>query len=1060
MASTFQTKSERKRNRYFKERGLVEPPFPQGERLSLAQKFYDDGDYETALMLFDRIMDYDHPEFLNLVGKINIVNTSPFYDLEEAEKYFRKAFRHFEGSRLKQEISDNLISVYANRRDIGLQNFSDIFSHPYISEAILDLASSEQPISILKSMGQQDKTRYLLATSFASGRIDDTPDHEKDLALYAEYFDAQDEGFLKEVYQNIAIRYALGLGCIANPQRALRILQSGQILLSGKQNVFNPALYSTLKRYAEGSKNAEYALTAEAISKQINKGSHPFGVVEFIQDIEHHSPQAVSDALFMASLLAHAENWKNFQYWPNMAHAAAKEARVVEHRDFDFSTVAKLGSNTTFDSSTLEIEGKTLELSAKRLELHDYFRKHKLGIPPKNQEERLAKALAFINQTPANLEAAYMLFDEEQDSEHPSWLANVAFILDMHLDNESLFDPKRAYEMNVKAASLGSGTAAFNLGVKFHTGQETEIDLEQALKWYRRADELHERLAKGRIAKILKLQTEIEDLGASNFYSSEVIDLYEAAYKQRDIVASVKVAEFFINGVGRAKNPIRSLDIYKETLNLKPSYAEESAHAQLALTLAVRSYLGFDLDRDHEQVRQYLNLIPDQSNHSSIRYYYQEWKTLFKSYIDNKNRSPDQSLTLVQRLYTHPEEIQRIIQSIDSGEIDVDDHLVNYVACAKWLASNEDWPSQYDWNDLAEAVQARQLSFTFNQAVQSTRDSGPRYNALDERGMPILGSLMKPSAGEKEEINDKKITGSYVPQPGLIKLRRIEVNAEGFKYYGAYSEDLPAMITEEDRQISEILAFGDTEKGPLFPSLSLETENNDKLGKGAEGSGYNKAFTYKIFDPQWLAHTDFGRTLWITDYLIGQWCWNPEKFKIGNPENCSSPDQHFKARDFIQDLRLTGGRDGGASSARVMIQPKSNYIIPEAPKEGETVYRQDAASVDIKQMTMKVYGSYILNDGNTENRSLFEEDPNFAQGRTVEKLTDRYNEIMQLDPRFERAQQLMGLFYGHVRLWQNGYRPSEALQQNLTAKLRVMEKLGRDKDERLLVRRSFGLRPY
>lgn len=495
-------------------------------------------------------------------------------------------------------------------------------------------------------------------------------------------------------------------------------------------------------------------------------------------------------------------------------------------------------------------------------------------------------------------------------------------------------------------------------------------------------------------------------------------------------------------------------------LNKTPQSHEESLYASLALQMAIRSFLGLGVEKNNSQSLEYLEKIPNQSNNANVRYYLQEWKTLLICYIHSESSQFNDSLALIQQLYEEPEGIQKAIQGIDNGLIECHEALVNYINCSKWLASKESWSSEYDWNDLTETVQSHQLRTTFNQAVQSTRDSGPRYNTLDKRGLPILGALVKASKDSLEEIKEREKTGSYIPQPGLISLNQIVAHEEGFKYHGTYSEDIPAMLTEEDRQISEILVFGDAEKGPLFPSLSLETENNDELGKGAEGSGYNKAFTYKIFTPQWLAFTDFGRTLWITDYLIGQWCWHPEKFRIGKPEECSAPDQHFTAKDLIKSLRLTGGRDGGASSARVMIQPKSNYILPEAPKEGETVYKQNSASVDIKQMTMKVYGSYILNDGNTENRSLFEEDPSFAQGRTVKKLTDRYNEIMKLDPRFERAQQLMGLFYGHLRLWQIGYRPSEALQQDLTAKLKAMEILGRDKDKRLLVRRSFGLRPY
>ena len=696
----------------------------------------------------------------------------------------------------------------------------------------------------------------------------------------------------------------------------------------------------------------------------------------------------------------------------------------------------------------------------KLVDLYVSYRDNGLGLVPVRTSERFQKHFKFTGMVPPQYKHAYALFIEEIDGEDPEWLAAAAFILDMHLNNDDLFNPQKAEKYNIKAAELGNSMAAFNLGVKYHTGSETEIDLDEALRWYRRADKLGDRIAKHRIANILKEQIALDYPNIENPYTDEIVQLYKAGYDQKDLVAAKNYARLFINGIRRHRNPEFAIQIYDWIITRKPSHAEEITHANVAYLMAMRSFLGVDTPKDNEKSLSYLDKISDESNHASIRYTLKEGKQRLKEYITSDSQGDNEDLALIRRLHENPDEIPEVIAQFDQGKSKSSRRLANYVICMRYLARAEEWPSRYDWNDMCEAVQAHQLGFSFAQAVQSTKDSGPRYTSLDERGMPILGSLMKPSADEQEEINDKKVTGSYVPQPGLIKLRRIAADAEGFKYYGAYSEDLPAMLTEEDRQISEILAFGDTERGPLFPVLSLETENNDEYGKGAKGNGYDKAFTYKIFTPQWLAYTDFGRTLWITDYLIGQWCWTPEKFKIGDPENCSYPDQHFKAKEFIKDLRLTGGRDGGASSARVMIQPQSDYILPEAPKEGETVYRQDAASVDIKQMTMKVYGSYVLNDGNTENRSLFEEDPNFAQGRTVKKLTDRYNDIMQFDPRFERAQQLMGLFYGHFRLWQIGYRPSEVLQQDLTAKLRVMEKLGRDKDERLLVRRSFGSRPY
>jgi len=690
-------------------------------------------------------------------------------------------------------------------------------------------------------------------------------------------------------------------------------------------------------------------------------------------------------------------------------------------------------------------------------EIYFKVRGYKFEIPTegKKRQELACEITEGINP---DYEAAIMLFDPELDKNNPDWLATAAFILNQHLDNEVVFDPQKAEVFNRKAAELGSAMAAFNLGVKYHVGNETPINLDEALQWYRRALDLGDGRAKTRIAGILKFQRELNGLKGRDLYTDEIINLYfDAANKNDDLVAYSEIAKMHLNGITSGHTTEMVMSCYTHVLSKEPSYIEQSAHANVAFRMAIRSFLGLDTKKDNEKALQYLDKIPDQSNHSDIRYYMQEIKQSLKEHIESEINSENDDLEFIRGLYDNPEDIQEIIKKMDLRFIKVSDQLVNYIVWGKWLANSESWPSCHDWSDLVESIQAHQLKFSFNQATKSTRDSGPRYNLLDERGLPILGVLMKPSSNDDEEEKQRVTTGSYVPQPGLIRLNSIHANSDGFIYSGHYSENFPAMITQEDMQVCEMLVFGDPEKGPLFPSLSLETQNNDEYGKGEKGSGYNEAFAYKIFSPQWVAYTDFGRTLWITDYLIGQWCWNPEKYQIGLPEECASPELHFMAKNFIRDLRLTGGWDGGASSARVMIQPKSNYILPEPP---QTVYQQESASVEIREMTMKVYGSYILNDGNTENRSLFEEDPNFVQGRTVKKLTDRYNDIMRLDPRFERAQQLMGLFYGHVRLWEIGYRPSDTLQEELRAKLKAMESLGRDKDERLLVRRSFGLRSY
>lgn len=1064
------------RRQLFLDKGWGEPPYKAEERYSLAVEMVKNGQEEKALALHDPIVDCQDWKFSELAASLYEDIDAPYCDLEKAQKYYRRAFEIADGE-------DNYrnawyyLRAYFKANNTEEQELPFLYKNKFVLNCILATIMQNWDLPDPMDWAKRKKTKlrelygpYLLASFIGAGNGIEQ-DHEQAIEIYEAYIEEVDRGLIGASYTNLSLRYALGLGTDADINEAMKLEILSQKIDNPDLDGISLDLIDIYERITEGMKNPAYKARYEALVKQASKSiNNPMEI--FNQTTEYHDypsieQQAFIDFLLLANLLSKRENWTNNKYW-NVAYRQT----LINYRsliDVDHILTQEFSPfiYATFDEDIREGEKSKFELSPEeqkkfkaqirlRKRLKNYFKDHGLGEPPYSSIDRLSKCNEFIHMIPPQYNHAYALFDEEIDGEDHAWLAQAAFILDMHLDNDDLFNATKAERFNRKAADLGSSMAAFNLGTKYQSGNDEQaIDLDEALKWYRRAVEIGDNEAKSRIANILKLQRELDEPNIDNPYTDEIIELYKEGQKAGYIFAANQVAKFYINGIGRSKNGAKAVSIYEEILNLNAGYSEEVSQVNTALIMAIRSFLGLDMDKNNRKALEYINKIPDKSNHSTIRYYLQEWKQLVKRFVDQEKNLSE--LSILRDLYESPEKIAQIIDEIDKGSIRVNGRFVNYVSCFKWLSQNEEWSSQYDWNDLAEAAQAKLLGHSFAEAVQSTKDSGPRYNPLDDRGMPILGVLMKPSSDEDAENTQRVTTGSYVPQPGLIALHGIDASPEGFKYSGIYSENIPAMLTLEDLQVAEILVFGDPKKGPLFPSLSLETENNDELGKGAEGSGYEKAFTYKIFDPQWLAYTDFGRTLWITDYLIGQWCWSPERFKVGSPDSCSSPQQHSMAKNFIKDLRLTGGRDGGASSARVMIQPKSNYILPEAP---ETTYKKDSASVEIKEMTMKVYGSYILNDWNTENRSLFEEDPNFAQGRTVKKLTDRYNDIMKLDPRFERAQQLMGLFYGQLRLWQLGYRPSDNLQRELSARLKAMNSLGRDKDEKLLVRRTFGLRPY
>lgn len=1073
-------KPARKRRDLFLEKGWGEAPYDPEARYELMLECMRRDKFEQAFALFDPIVDCQNGEFLELVANIYDNQDSPYFDLSKAAKYYKKAYNYLD-TKHKLRPAYYYLRCYFEINNIQKEDLFTLHKDPFIRECILIHMMYGYDIphldSVFPSRDYIDTTKrqyggYLLAVFIGAGNGFDQ-DHVQALKAYRAYIEETDEGLFGASYTNLSLRYALGLGIAADIDEAIKLEILSQKTDHPDFDGISLELIDIYEQISGRMNDLVYKNRYSSLVKQANQATNnPWTI--FNQTTEEYEysaneQQAFIDFLLLNNLLSKREGWKNKKYWNAVYRQALVNFRSLD----DIDTILEQDSDpfifATFDKAMRKGEKSKFELSAddqKKFKaqirfykrLNKYFQEHGLGKPPLSSSDRFRKSHEFTEMIPPQYNHAYALFDEEVDGEDASWLAKAAFILDMHLDNDGLFNPTEAERLNIKAVGLGNSYAAIYLGSKYHYGNEIEIDLEKALYWYKRANELSNRFAKKRIADVFKFQNELNNPDIQNPYTDEIIELYRQGYDEGDLIAGYNYACLFINGYNR--KPINvdfGLQVYDYLLGKDPNYAEETTQKKIALIMAMRSFLGIDVEKNNQKALDYLEMIPDpdQTNHGYIKHSLNEWKKLLEKYIRQESQANNNDLILIQQLCSGSRDIQKTIQKMDAGSIKISDQLVNYVVCAEWLANNEEWKSRYDWNDLAEATQAHQLGHSFAKAVQSTRDSGPRYTPLDDRGMPILGVLMQPSQNDADEQEQRLTTGSYVPQPGLIKITGIIADEEGFRYKGLYSEDLPSMISLEDQQIAEILIFGDPKKHPLnnFPVLSLETENNDEYGKGAEGSGYDKSLLYKIYTPQWLAYTDFGRTFWVTDKLIGDWCWNPERFKIGAPEDCVSPDLHFMAKNFVKDLRLTGGRGANGASSRVMIQPLNHYILPDAP---EKPTRKSSASVDIKDMTMQVYGSYILKD----NRKLFEKDPNFAQGRTVQKLTGRYNDIMKLDPRFERAQQLMALLYGHLRLWELGYRPSEEVQNDLITKRKALESLGRDKDERLMVRRGFALRPY
>ncbi|MFY9288786.1 MAG: hypothetical protein WAO98_09835, partial [Alphaproteobacteria bacterium] len=260
---------------------------------------------------------------------------------------------------------------------------------------------------------------------------------------------------------------------------------------------------------------------------------------------------------------------------------------------------------------------------------------------------------------------------------------------------------------------------------------------------------------------------------------------------------------------------------------------------------------------------------------------------------------------------------------------------------------------------------------------------------------------------------------------GVGLYRGLITTQDGYIHFKCtQSGDKPGLLFQEDFDIAMLLAFADEEK-VIWPYFSME--NADKnLTDGHE------VFRTKEFGPEWMGYTDFGRTMYITDLLSGALAWNPQSFPLEEAQTEAQAERNEQIRNFLRYLNWTGGRTARSTSSRVMLRAEHIHIEGLQPI---IVKKQKVWDLQVKAVKMRVDGSYMLKRTNgEENRLVALNDATYKQGAITQKLTDNYDYIASIIPVFERARQLMGLFYSLAELQKAGFRPNPKLVAELKTK--------------------------
>lgn len=1060
-----------KRRELFIQNGWGEPPYAPDERYNLAVKMMKDQQAEKALALHDPIVDCQDWKFSELAANLYEDMDALYCDLDKALKYYQRAFEIADGAD-DYRNAWYYLRAYFKANNIEEEDLPFLYKDKFVFRCILATIMQKWDLPYptdWKKEGDFNPKElygaYLLACFVGAGNGTDQ-DHKQAVEIYTAYINEIDSGLLGATYTNLSLRHALGLGVDANIDEAIKLEILSQKIDHADFEGISLELIDTYDTIAKGMKNPTYRTRYQALVKQTNESTNnPWEI--FNQTTENHEyssieQQAFIDFLLLTNLLSKREGWSNNKYWNAVYRQALVNYRSLDDvipivtQNFDpfiyatFDEDIRKGNKGKFELTKNELYEFKLHFNFYK-QIRDYYLEHGLDNFPYKPEDRLETIHHCLAENPPRLHHAYVLFNEDIDSENAEILERIAFVLS-NFENSDLFDPEYAEELYLKAIELGHPDAAFALGIKYRFGHETDIDLDKALGFFKKATDLGHNNAKYQILNLLKLKHEIEELDNEDFYSDEITRVYKDAFTSGEALSNLYWARLLIHRARKNGDELEDIiDIYeplafygpekdmdkrissreeeqksRSSINYQGNKTQYFTMEQAKAAYALSARLALGLDTPINPLRSLTArlktrlIIKDHQASLSKGILFEPITNFARQFFGKELKA---SYRLVKELYDYPERFPTVIEGIDYGVISPNKKLKNAVEIIAKLAEIEEWSNTHDWHALAEAIEAKRYGLTFRAVTESSLNSGPRYTPLDSRGMPILGVYSPPSVN-LGTVQQSKVNGqSYVPNTGIINLKGIRADQKGFHYDTDTSLTMPAMILPEDISVTQMLVFGHPEFS-ITPSLSLENHGYKEKPKEQRQHVATKAW-----DPEWLGHTDFGRTLFITDHLIGNWAWNCQSYRVGPSTETESPEMHELGKEFIRDIRLTGGRKSKGDAMRVMLKPETVYITPPADQQASTARQFQVA---VKEIRMRVDGDYMtmVKGGQPIHSSL--NDTRYEQGRICQKLTDRYNDLAQLDPRFERAKQLMALYYATLRLKEIGYRPPDHIQEKLS----------------------------
>lgn len=608
---------------------------------------------------------------------------------------------------------------------------------------------------------------------------------------------------------------------------------------------------------------------------------------------------------------------------------------------------------------------------------------------PQDTDGRVEIVRKLFGTQNADYDAMVMLFDPEMDANHDDMLNMMGLVY--RSPEFQKYNIEKATILHLKSSELGNCAAAYNIAMNWYLGFGGPINYDMAEHWFQSAHDL------GHGCAISVLEPILHAKYGDGAEVTERIDVMRAQALERDGPWA-----WYGEAVKRLRDPYGDDYMPDEAIDLLHEFTKglmcPKPRGHASKILALRYYLGLGVNQDLKKAKKYLNKIPKDERDPEVRYRIQNIanKVHFLMFKRKMPKAYAEASEIIQNTYETGQFPNRMPDTPAMS-----DQL--WAVCE--LAREEGWPNASQWGQFWESVQRGLIGITQDQVQKATYDFGPFYNKVDDYGLPILGAYEKPGEFLSPIGGLNSVTGVRTDINGDIEVEGIPA-----------SDDTLSFVIGEDINTAMILAFGDR-SGPIYPSLSIEPF--EKMTK----DNLRWTFKRKVFDPEWIGHTALGKTLYATDYWLGRLAWSPWQFNR-DTEGVLDPKINNQIKTLTNEMQNVGGHDDGLWS-RVMLKPQ--FISFDWKKKSSGRFK-----CMVQNAKIMVDGSdAILHDDGTEDRVKNLNNVRFHTGRVANLITDRYNDVAQIFPIYERARQLMILMYAMNGLRERGFTPNKKTQSTV-----------------------------